>query len=415
MIRYSILILLVIIMVTGCIPLKTPPKGVDSPKDPLPTRPAEKPTEIKEPEEDPIVEMLKSMTLDEKLGQLLIVGIEGLEISENDIKNIRENKIGGLILFSRNIANKDQLLKLLNDLNEENRINKIPLFLSIDEEGGKVSRLSPIVNNLKDGGWLGEVDDINISYKYGQNLGLKLKSFGFNLNFAPVLDINSNPSNPVIGSRAYGRTAKSVADHGLAVMEGIRSQNIIPVAKHFPGHGDTSVDSHLDLPIVYKTINELKEMEIIPFQKAVDNGLDMIMVAHILFPEIDKNNPATLSPIIIDDILRRDMKFEGVIISDDMTMGAVLKNYSLEEASFSFLKAGGDIVLVSHGQENPQLVLDRIKKAIKDGQISIEEIDKKLYRILKLKDKFKIDPQIIEDTNIEKINRDTREINNLLK
>ncbi|TJX13879.1 beta-N-acetylhexosaminidase [Tissierella creatinini] len=405
--KLLILILVIVIFISGCRPTR-PPANEDSPI-------AEKPSPIPEKAKDPIEEMVKSMTIEEKIGQLLIVGLEGTEISQNEIYNIRENKIGGFILFSRNIANKNQLLELIKNLNVENKDNKAPIFLSVDEEGGIVSRLSPIINNLRNPSWLGKVDDKELSFKYGENLGLKLSSFGFNLDFAPILDIDSNPSNPVIGNRAYGKSPLSVSDHGLAVMEGIKSKGIIPVAKHFPGHGDTSIDSHLELPLVQKSKEELKKNDLVPFKNAVDKGLDIIMVAHILYPEIDVKNPSTMSKIIIEDLLRQDMGFKGVVISDDMTMGAIINNYRIEEAAFSFLKAGGDIILICHGEENPGLVLDRIKLGIDNNQISMEEINKKVYRVLRLKDKYKLDYSDIIDVDIEKINEDTKKVNNKLR
>ncbi len=406
--KLLILILVIGIFISGCASTNSPVKE-DSPI-------IEKPVPITEKSEvDSSEEMVKSMTLEEKIGQLLIVGLDGAEISQNDIHNIRENKVGGFIFFSRNIGDKNQLLELIRNLNDENMNNKIPLFFSTDEEGGIVSRLSPIVNNLRNPSWLGKVDDEELSLKYGENLGLKLSSFGFNLDFAPILDIDSNPLNPVIGNRAYGKSPLSVSAHGLAVMEGIKSKGIIPSAKHFPGHGDTSVDSHVDLPLVHKSKEELKKNDLIPFKNAIDKGLDMIMVAHILYPQIDRDNPSTMSKIIIEDILRKELGFEGVVISDDMTMGAIINNYRIEEAAFSFLKAGGDIILICHGEEKPGLVLDRIKLGIDNNQISMEEIDKKVYRVLRLKDKYKIEYRDINDVDIEKINEDAKEINNKLR
>jgi len=315
------------------------------------------------------------MTLEEKIGQLLIVGIEGSEISQDDKSQILNNKVGGFIFFSRNIDNKAQVLTLLNNLKDSNKDNKIPLFLSIDEEGGLVSRLSNIFENLVDVAQLGHKNNDMLSFDYGELQGLKLSSLGFNLNFAPVLDINSNPNNPVIGRRAIDSKPSIVAQQGIALIKGLQSSNIIAVAKHFPGHGDTDVDSHLELPLVDKSYEELEKLELIPFKAAIDNGVDMIMVAHILYPQIDDNYPASMSKDIINDILREKLKFNGVVISDDMTMGAIVDNYSLEEASLKFLQSGGDLLLVSHGVENPTIVINRIKNAINDDEINIEEID----------------------------------------
>lgn len=365
-----------------------------------------------EPEIDPIEEQIKEMTLEEKVGQLLIIGLEGNEISEIEISHINDLKVGGFVLFSRNIDNENQVLNLLNSLKEENRINDIPLFLSVDEEGGLVSRLSKIYTNLPNPSILGEKNDVKVSFEYGENLGMKLKGLGFNVNFAPVLDINSNPTNPVIGSRAFGETDDLVTRHGMEVMNGIRSQNIIPVVKHFPGHGDTSEDSHLALPRVDKSLEELEGLELIPFKSAIDNNVEMIMVAHILYTQIDENMPSSISDVLIKDILREKLKFNNVVISDDMTMGAILDNYSIEEASLQFLKSGGDIVLVCHGKENPALVYSRIIDGVNNGELSKSELDSKVYRILKLKALYDLEDKIIEGTDIDDVNNKTIDLIN---
>ena len=406
--KYILLLLLITILLSGCGKHESPPI-VEIPGVP------EQPEAPKAPPVDPIEEKIKKMNLEEKIGQLIIVGLEGTELNDYDKVHIKDNKIGGFILFSRNIENKDQVINLLNSLKEENEDNKLPLFLSVDEEGGLVSRLSKIYTNLSDAANLGRKNDDELSYEYGENLGIKLNSLGFNLDFAPVLDINSNPKNPVIGKRAYGTTANIVVQTGLAVMEGIRSQNIIPVAKHFPGHGDTDTDSHLDLPRIDKSLNELEGLELIPFKAAIDNGLDMIMVAHILYPQIDGAVPATMSDTIIDEILRKRLGFDGVVISDDMTMGAITDNYSVEEAATKFIISGGDIVLVCHGSDNPRLVIDRIKASIDSGEISMDEIDKKVYRIIRLKNKYNIERDNKIDISKEELNSMTTVLNNKLK
>ena len=397
--KYIALIILILISLIGCTKTVTPPI-IEQPEL---------------PQIDPIEELVKDMSLDEKIGQLMIVGLEGTEISEAEIIQINLNKVGGFIFFSRNIDNKNQVLALLNGLKDYNKNNKFPLFLSIDEEGGKVSRLSNIFNNLYDAATLGVKNNKEFSFEYGEIQGLKLNNIGFNINFAPVLDINSNPKNPVIGRRAIGTTAEVVSEQGIAVIDGLKSMNIIPAAKHFPGHGDTGVDSHLELPLVDKSYEELENLELIPFKAAIDKKVDMIMVAHILYPQIDDKNPSSMSYNIIQSILRDKLGFNGVVISDDMTMGAITENYTLEEASVKFLQSGGDILLISHGIENPFLVIERIKKAITNEEISIEEIDEKIYRILELKNRFKIHGDKILDTKIDDINSRVTELNNKLK
>ncbi|OLS02818.1 beta-N-acetylhexosaminidase [Tissierella creatinophila] len=356
-------------------------------------------------EKDILLKKIEGMTLKEKIGQLLVVGFEGTSIN-SDIENYIENyKVGGFILFSRNIRNADESFKLINDIKEKNTQNSIPLFISIDEEGGGVSRLPKEFLKLPSAKMIGNANREEISFEYGKVIGVRVKSLGFNLDFAPVLDINSNPKNPVIGDRSFGDTEKIVSKNGISVVKGLKEEGLISAVKHFPGHGDTSVDSHKNLPVVYKTKDELKDLELIPFKKAIKEDIDAIMVAHILYKDIDKDYPATMSKSIIEKLLREDLSFKGVVMSDDMTMGAIIKTYSLEEASVKFLKSGGDILLICHGRDNPRLVFEAIEKAVEEKILSEEEIDKKVYRIISLKKKYKINDKSLMKYDIEKINK----------
>lgn len=368
---------------------------------------------INEPKEkvniDMTMEKLKSLTLDEKIGQLLIVGFEGIETNEEIEKMIKDYYVGGFILFERNISNGENTLELINSIKKLNRENNVPLFISIDEEGGNVSRLPKEFRKLPKAWEIGRINSEEYSYKIGELIGERLQALGFNLNFAPVLDINSNPNNPVIGKRAFGSTVEEVKKHGIQTMEGMKSKNIIPVLKHFPGHGDTTVDSHMDLPIINKTTEELEELEFIPFKKGIEKGADMIMTSHILFPKIDKNNPATFSKEIITNILREKLNFNGVIITDDITMDG-LKDYNIIDVPIKALKAGCDIILVCHSYDDQVKIIEKIKEEVKNGSISEKEIDEKVYRILKLKEKYKIKDDPIDTLNIEKINSKTKQI-----
>lgn len=370
--------------------------------------------DIEKPDEeiqvDMITEKIKGMTMEEKIGQLIIVGFEGRDINEETINYIENLKVGGFILFSRNIENENQTLKLLNDLKEANSNNDIPLFLSIDEEGGKVSRLPKSFTKLPGAIKLGNKNDKDISYRFGKILGERVNLLGFNMNFAPVLDINSNPKNPVIGSRSFGSTIEAVVDNGLGVMSGIRDTKVIPAVKHFPGHGDTNMDSHVNLPRVEKTMDELKSFELIPFIKAIRENVEMVMVAHILYPNVDNEHPATMSSKLIQGLLRDELGYDGVIVSDDMTMGAIVENYSLEDAVLSFIESGGDIALICHGIESPGKAIENIKEAINSGSLNENDINEKVYRILKLKEKYNLEDSIIDEIDLTELNNNTREL-----
>lgn len=355
---------------------------------------------------DFIKEKVVSMTIEEKIGQLIIAGFEGKEINES-IKDLIENKkIGGFILFQRNIETPENTLKLLNDLKLLNSMNDYPLFLSIDEEGGRVSRLPKEYQALPSSMEIGS-QSIQMSYDLGVILGKRVKSLGFNIDFAPVLDIFSNPNNTVIGNRAFGITPEAVKNKAIGAMKGIRDTGIIPAAKHFPGHGDTDIDSHFHLPTINKDKEELDDFELIPFKEAIKENVEMMMIAHILYPKIDKNYPASMSNIIINEILRGELNYNGVVVSDDMTMGAIVDNYGIEEGTIEFLKSGGDIALICHGTENTINVIEKIKEELDNGKLSIHEIDKKVYRILKLKEKYNLKDEVIKDLNLKNLNIET--------
>lgn len=357
---------------------------------------------------DPIQEQIKAMSLEEKVGQLVMVGIDGYEIDANASQLIRNYQVGGFILFENNIKNANQMLALINSLKETNSLNKIPLFLSIDEEGGRVSRMPDELMKIPTSRRIGELNNSGLSYQIGSIIGEELSSFGLNMNFAPVLDVNSNPKNPVIGDRALGSEPSIVKDLGVQTMKGLQSQNIISVVKHFPGHGDTSVDSHIGLPTVNHDINRLKSLEIIPFAAAIEDNVDAIMMAHILLPKIDPDNPASFSKKIISDLLRRDLKFEGVVITDDITMGAIVKNYNIGEVAVKSIKAGSDIVLVCHDYLKEEAVIKAIQQAVESGEISMDRLEQSVYRVLTLKTKYALSDGIVSSL-------DPLPINNKLK
>lgn len=361
---------------------------------------------------DPIKQKLDHMTLDEKIGQLVIVGIDDYTNNEHSKTLINTYHVGGFILFGQNIKNSAQLLELINSLKETNSSNnKTPLLLGVDEEGGRVSRMPSEFVKLPSNAAVGHVNNSNFSYKIGEILGQELKGFGLNVDFAPVLDVNSNRKNPVIGDRSFGSNPPLVSNLGIQTMKGIQSQNIISVVKHFPGHGDTLVDSHFGLPIVYNDIKRLNNLELVPFSNAIKHGVDMIMVAHILLPKIDLNNPASFSKTIITDILRKRMNFNGVVITDDMTMGAIIKKYDIGDASIKSLNAGSDIILVCHDFDKEVTVLNAIKNSVAKGTLPEKTINEKVYRILKLKEKYNLKDTKTTSINIQVINN---KINNLL-
>ena len=350
------------------------------------------------------------MSLEDKIGQMILAGISGTTMDANAKKLISQFHVGGIIFYKNNFETPAQTVQLVNQLKAGNS-SSLPLLLGVDQEGGSVTRLPGGLVNFPPNKQIGQVNNPEFSYKVGTLLGQELKEFGLNLDFAPVLDINSNPNNPVIGDRSFGNNSEIVSKLGIQTMKGIQSQNVITTIKHFPGHGDTSVDSHLDLPIVNKSLKELKELELIPFERAINQGADVVMVAHILLPQLDKTNPGSMSKAVMTDLLRKQLGFTGVIITDDMTMGAITEHFDIGKASVESVKAGSDIILVGHDYNNVVKIISSLKTAVQNGEISEQRLNESIERIIQLKRKYSINDTKVENPNINEINNS---INSLL-
>ncbi len=353
---------------------------------------------------DSIEVRISNMTVNEKIGQMFIVGFTSIEM-DKELEDLLETRTpGGVILFKRNIKDSPRLLKLLNSIKMINK-GREPLFISVDEEGGRVGRMPPELHALPSAESLGEYGDTEFTYELGAVLAQEVKAFGINMDFAPVLDIWSNPLNKVISDRAFGTTVETVSRHGIELMNGIQDNGIVPVVKHFPGHGDTSGDSHAELPAVNHSMDRLAGFELVPFQNAIDSNADAVMVGHLLVNNIDPENPATLSKAVMTDLLRNEMRFTGVVITDDMTMDAISKNYNIGEAVVKSVIAGSDIILVCHDYDKQAEAMDAVRAAVEKGIISEKRIDESVARILRLKDKYAIEDQTIEYIDIAEINK----------
>lgn len=344
-------------------------------------------------------------SLKEKIGQMIMIGFRGTEISENSYitKAIRDLRIGGVVLFDfdipsksfpRNILNPQQTKKLISDLQY---YSLIPLFIAVDAEGGEINRLKPKYgfSDFLSPKELGEIQDYNITKQEILKLSQELKDLGFNMNLAPVVDININPENPIIGAldRSFSSNPQQVVLHAKTFIEAHHQNNIITVAKHFPGHGSSGEDSHLGMVDI---TNTYKEEEIIPYELLQESALlDAVMTAHIFNKKIDKNYPATLSSIFLQGILRNQIGFKGVIISDDIQMNAISNYYELKNALIKAINAGCDIVLLSNNasefdKDLSYEVLDIIYQSVKNNEISKKRIIESSDRIYKLKKRFKI-------------------------
>lgn len=342
-------------------------------------------------EEDIIEKQIKNMSLKEKIGQLFIVAFrsnlkgEPLHYLDDYTRHIiEEYNPGGIILFSQNIDSIQQTKKLI----EEFKLNaKVPMFIAIDEEGGKVSRLNSSgkmhATKLPGNQLIGKTGETELAFRTGVLIAEELSSLGFNMNFAPVADVNTNPKNPVIGSRSFGSEPGLVGEMVVEMVRGMQSKSICTVLKHFPGHGDTSQDSHNDAVVLNHNRERLDKVEFIPFIKGIEAGTDGIMTAHIQIPEITGESiPATLSPEILTGILRNEMNFDNLIITDALEMKAISKYWSPAEASVAAFKAGADILLMPGSlSEAFNAILDAINK----GEIPVERLDDSVRRILRVK------------------------------
>lgn len=346
---------------------------------------------------DVIDQAIKKMTLEEKVGQMLMPDFrtwEGSDVTRMlpEIEAlVKKYHLGGVILFRENVVSTDQTARLVADYQQA--ADKYGLLMTIDQEGGVVTRLqsgTDMPGNMA----LGATRSPELTSRVGLAIGEELASLGINMNFAPDMDVNNNPDNPVIGVRSFGENPKLVAELGTAYVKGLQSAGVAATAKHFPGHGDTAVDSHLGLPEVPYDKERLKEVELYPFQKAMEANIDAIMTAHVTFPKIDNTMvisqktgeeialPATLSYKVLTELIRNEMKFEGVITTDAMNMNAISEHFGSVDAAIRAVKAGTDIVLMPVGLED---VANGLVEAVKTKEISEKRIEQSVERILTLK------------------------------
>jgi beta-N-acetylhexosaminidase len=324
-------------------------------------------------------------TLEEKIGQIMMVGLEGEALTQEEEGSLAEHPFGGFILFSHNLREPDQILALCRSLWEK---SKQPPFIAIDQEGGRVHRLPAPFTHFPPAAVLGRTRNRDLAYRVGLATARELSAAGLNLNFAPVLDVNSNPHNPVIRDRSLSSDPQEAAVMGLSIVQGLRDGDIIPCGKHFPGHGDTAHDSHLELPKVAKEKSSLETVELPPFIQASQKRIESMMTAHVLYPALDSQYPATLSRSIIGDLLRQELGYKGVVFSDDLEMKAISRNYSDEEASLLAVRAGVDVLLFCHDRERAtKASVSLCREAEKDRQIKAR-IEESYERITRLKERY---------------------------
>ncbi|WP_175073068.1 glycoside hydrolase family 3 protein [Terribacillus sp. AE2B 122] len=371
-----------------------------------------KPTDVKA--ETDVKAIVEGMSVEQKVGQMLMPDFRNwqkqgeskatgfTEMNDEVGTIIQKYHLGGVILFAENVVGTEQTVRLIDGL--QNASPELPLFITIDQEGGIVTRLQT-GTNLPGNMALGATGSEKYAYQTGKIIGEELSSLGVNVNFGPSLDVNNNPENPVIGVRSYSSNPELVSTLGIQTIKGLQRQNVAATAKHFPGHGDTATDSHYGLPLVTHDKDRLQAVELLPFQNAIDEGVDMIMTAHVQFPAFDDTTyiskkdgqeilvPATLSKKVLTGLLREEMGFEGVIVTDALNMKAISDNFGQEEAVILALKSGVDIALMPaqvnslEMEKNLASVYNAVLEAIESGELPMEQVNASVERILKLKEK----------------------------
>jgi len=333
---------------------------------------------------------IRTLTLKQKIGQKLVSGFEGTSIPEDFVKLVKEYYVGNVILFAHNLKSREQTAELCGQL--QSLIKKYTghnAFICIDQEGGRVTRLPAGSANIAGAMAIAATDDPENALTAGRITGKELKRLGINFNLAPVLDINSNPENPVIGVRSYGDKPETIVRFALPMAKGLMEEGVFCAGKHFPGHGDTDIDSHLALPSVDKPIEELCKTELAPFIAAIEAGIPAIISSHILFPSLDDSGvPATMSRPILTGLLKEKLGFEGLVLTDGMEMNAIKNYYGVDKGCVEAVKAGADLVFICHSPSMTASATAAILRSAENGEIDLDELDRSVKKVLTYKETY---------------------------
>lgn len=340
-------------------------------------------------EKDQAKEIVDKMTIEEKVGQMFIVMPEAFDItgeavtvfSDNIGEGINKYNVGGIILFAKNIKEPEQTKKLINSIQGS---LKYPIFIAVDEEGGRVARVGnnqnmkvPVIEPMA------QVRDSNRAYEIGLTIGTYLSELGFNLDFAPDADVLTDKGNIEIGDRSFGDNAERCGEMAAEIVKGLQQKGVSAVLKHFPGHGGTESNSHEGLSESKRTLEEMRNVEFIPFKMGIEAESDFVMAAHLSVPNVTgENTPATLSKYMITDLLKNELGFKGIVVSDAMNMGAIVEYFGADEAAVKAVNAGIDILLMP---ENLDSAYNAVLNGVKNGEISKERLDDACYRIVNIK------------------------------
>jgi beta-N-acetylhexosaminidase len=320
-------------------------------------------------------------------GQLAIAGFAGHSIPPELRSFAREFDLGGVIFFARNIESPEQVADLSRQAQE--LAQEVPLWVSVDQEGGRVARLKSPFTSWPPMQTLGRSGDEALAERFARALAAELKAVGISMDYTPVLDVATNPKNPVIGDRSLAERAEDVARLGVVIIRTLQSEGIAASGKHFPGHGDTSVDSHFELPLIEHPPDQIEARELVPFRAAIEAGVASIMTAHILIPALDAERPATLSPAIVGGLLKGRLGYGGLVLSDDLEMKAISGRYGMSEATVLAIAAGCDAVLMcGEQQERQALAIEAVIRAVEDGVVPRQRAEDALARHRRVKERF---------------------------
>ena len=354
---------------------------------------------------------VKELSVEEKIGQMIMIGMDTNYITDRIKTMIKKYKIGGIILYRKNFATYEDMLKLIQELKELNKGNKIPLFIAIDQEGGRVNRMPKELKNLPAAKKIAKAGGEKLTEKSADIIGRILKQSGFNLNFSPVLDIKRFEDSTAIGDRSFGENKEIVTKCGIATMKALQRNGIISVIKHFPGHGATKQDSHYFLPIIKNKIEDIEKEDMYPFEQAIKNGADAILVGHLLIKNITGIFPASLSRKFITKYLRCKYRYNGLIVTDDLKMRAIRFIYGPNVAVRQAFEAGNDVIVFRFNKDEEKRVIEKTINLVKKGKIKENRINKSVKRIIKIKEKYEIsDEKTFNGIDIEKINEEIEQI-----
>ena len=320
-----------------------------------------------------------------RVGQMFMVGFEGKSVTDDLKKLIRDYYVGGIVLFERNIESPPQIAELTNEIQSLN--TKTPLFIAVDQEGGRVRRLKEPFTDFGAPLQFHKLDSPKLTFEAAFAMAKELRAVGINFNFAPVVDVHTNPQNSVIGDRAFSSDPEVVAKIASGFIRGLQRGGVVACAKHFPGHGDTQTDSHLELPVVNHSLERLQQTEWLPFERVIKGGVETVMTAHILNPNLDPELPATLSKKTLD-YLRGPLRFSRVIVTDDLEMKGISDHYSIEEATLKALDAGVDIILICETLEKQILAIEKVLRGVLDIKIPVTRIEESSERITKVRNRY---------------------------